>query len=327
MEVDSLDISVIICAYTEERWDALATAIESVCAQTLAAREIVVVIDHNTALLEQVQRSFPTVLAVPNSQQHGLSGARNSGIAVAQGSIVAFLDDDAAAATDWLEHVRAAYRDPQVMGAGGAIIPSWETARPAWFPEEFDWVVGCTYRGMPQTATSVRNLIGANMSFLRSMLLELGGFQHGIGRVGKRPLGCEETELCIRAHQCWPYRTLRYLPQAQVFHLVPTTRGTWAYFWARCYAEGLSKALVTRLVGSQDGLSSERSYALHTLPQSVVRNAATAVAQRNLAGVQRASAITTGLTITVTGYVIGHLSQLLALYRADVPATASSAGG
>ena len=80
-------------------------------------------------------------------QQRGISGARNSGIAAARGAIIAFLDDDAIAAPDWLEQLLAGYSSPNVLGVGGAIEPQWQGGRPRWFPPEFDWVVGCTYLG------------------------------------------------------------------------------------------------------------------------------------------------------------------------------------
>src|SRR5260370_41788670 len=86
------DISVIICAYTEKRWDDLLAAIESVRQQTLPAAEIIIVIDHNPQLLERVQDHIPDVIVVENAEARGLRGARNSGRAAAQGHIMAFLD-------------------------------------------------------------------------------------------------------------------------------------------------------------------------------------------------------------------------------------------
>ncbi|MEP6985558.1 MAG: glycosyltransferase, partial [Chloroflexota bacterium] len=74
-------VAVIICAYTEDRWEQLIDAIESVHNQTQPADEIVVVIDHNPALLKRVQERFSYIKAIENVQEKGLSGARNTGIA------------------------------------------------------------------------------------------------------------------------------------------------------------------------------------------------------------------------------------------------------
>jgi glucosyl-dolichyl phosphate glucuronosyltransferase len=260
-------ISVVICAYTDRRWGDLAEAVASVRAQTVPAFEVVVSVDHNPALRERVRRHLPDVVVVDNQQRQGLSGARNAGVAAAGGEVVAFLDDDATAASDWLERLAAGYAAPDVLGVGGAIEPVWSTNRPGYFPEEFDWVVGCTYRGMPETPASVRNLIGANMSFRRSVLNSVGGFRCDIGRIGTRPLGCEETELCIRSRRHWPNGRFLYDPTARVRHRVPADRTSWRYFHARCYAEGLSKALVARASDVRSGLASERTYTMRVLPR------------------------------------------------------------
>ncbi len=87
------DSSVVICAYTEERWNELIATIESVQCQTLPPNEIIVVIDHNPQLLKRVQEHILDVIVVENTETYGLSGARNSGIATARSHIVAFLDD------------------------------------------------------------------------------------------------------------------------------------------------------------------------------------------------------------------------------------------
>ena len=300
------DTSVIICAYTQERWDDLVAACDSVRAQVPAPREIVVVVDHNPGMFRRVKAELPDVIAVENSDARGLSGARNSGIAAAGGTILAFLDDDAHADEGWLRRLSEAFADPRVVAAGGRIDPDWIDERPSWFPAEFGWVVGCTYRGMPERVQPVRNLIGCNMAFRREAFEAVGGFSNGIGRVGTRPVGCEETELCIRIGQRRPDSTLLYIPSASVKHRVPGKRGTWSYFLSRCYAEGLSKALVSRLVGAQDGLSSERTYTMRTLPRGVLRGLSDTV-RGDPAGLGRASAIVIGLVWTTAGYLVGRL--------------------
>jgi hypothetical protein len=172
-------------------------------------------------------------------------------------------------------------------------------------------VVGCSYRGAPHTRTPVRNMIGANMSFRREIFEQLDGFQDGIGRIDAVPVGCEETELCIRIHQRWPHTVLLHEPTARVRHHVPANRGTWSYFVSRCYAEGMSKRMVTRLVGADDGLASERAHVLRALPRGVVRGVVDSVAHRNWVGISRAVAIVAGLTLTTAGYLRGGLTDHL----------------
>jgi GT2 family glycosyltransferase len=305
-------VSVIICAYTERRWDELAAAVRSAAGQGVAPLEVIVVSDHNVGLLERARRELPDARVLHNDDQRGLSGARNTGVRAARGDVLAFLDDDAVAAPDWLEHLLAPYGDPAVIGVGGSIEPLWPGARPRFMPDEFDWVVGCTYRGMPTTTSPVRNLIGANMSMRREVFDAIGGFRTDVGRVGTRPLGCEETELCIRAAQRMPGTRMVFAPRARVRHHVTDERAGWRYFRNRCWSEGLSKAVVSRHAGRADGLSSERSYVTSTLPRGVARALRDTVARRDAAGAARAAAIVAGLTITTAGYatgtVRGHLS-------------------
>lgn len=299
------DISVIICAYTEDRWTDLVAAVESVRQQSAPVQEIIVVVDHNPALLERVRMQLAGVITVENRQSPGLSGARNSGLAVAQGEIIAFMDEDAVAAPDWLEQLSAGYRHPPVSGVGGSIEPIWLNGRPAWFPEEFNWVVGCTYRGMPQTAAPVRNLIGCNMSFRRRVFERSGEFQNGIGRIGAHPLGCEETEFCIRASQSLAEDVFLYQPRARVYHRGPAGRACWRYFCRRCFAEGHSKAQVSHLVGARQSLATEWRYTVQTLPQGILKGMADTFFRHDPAGLGRAGAILAGLTFTTAGFVVG----------------------
>ena len=299
--------SVVICAYSLDRWTDLREAITSVQQQRIPPQEIIVVIDHNDDLLAQVRETCPEVVAIPNQGTRGLSGARNTGVAAASGDVVAFLDDDARADIAWLEHVRAHYLRADVLGVGGAVLPDWAGGRkPAWFPVEFLWVVGCSYRGQPTSLQPVRNLIGANMSYRRDALRTAGPFREGIGRVGLRPMGCEETELGIRVLNAFPAEQVLYDPAAIVWHRVPRSRMGPRYFLQRCYAEGLSKALVVQLVGQQSGLSSERTYTFRVLPRGVFRGLRAGV-YGHIGGFGRAAAITAGLAATTLGYVMGRL--------------------
>ena len=145
------------------------------------------------------------------------------------------------------------------------------------------------------------------MSFRREVFETLGGFRSGLGRVSTRPLGCEETELCIRACQLWPHSTFLYQPPASVFHRVPANRTCWGYFCSRCFSEGLSKAIVSRYVGAKDGLASERAYTLRTLPNGIICGLADTLFRRDLSGLARAGAIIAGLAVTTAGYVVGSI--------------------
>jgi glucosyl-dolichyl phosphate glucuronosyltransferase len=306
--MSGLSVSVVICAHTERRWDDTLAAVASVQGQNYAAKELIVVVDHNPPLYDRLKSALPDAVVVENREQQGLSGGKNTGIGVASGQVVAFLDDDATAHADWLRFMADSYTDPDVVAVGGLTLPKWDTRRPAWFPEEFDWVVGCTYVGMPTSRAPVRNLLGGNASFRREVFDRVGGFKSGIGRAqGKRPLGCEETEFCIRLNQAMPGAVIMFDNRAMIWHRVPAERTRFRYYRSRCYAEGLSKAMVTARVGAGDGLSSERRYSTRTLPLGVVHGLADA-ARGDGAGLGRAGAIVTGLAVCTMGYAVGVLS-------------------
>lgn len=307
--------SVVICVYTEDRWEDILAAVDSVRTQSLPALETLLVVDHNAALLERLGREYKEsaaereeVRVLANAGPRGLSAGRNTGIAAARGEFVAFLDDDAVAERDWLRYFAEGYDDRSVMAVGGRTMAAWASGRrPVWFPEEFDWVVGCTYRGLPHGKVRVRNVLGGNASFRRSAFDASGGFATGIGRDGdKRPLGCEETELCIRLAKALPDAVLLIDDRAVIHHKVPAVRERFGYFRTRAYAEGLSKALVARSVGAAKGLESERRYTTRVLPAGVVRGLRDMVLGRR-GGAGRAGAIVTGVAAAAGGYVVGSV--------------------
>jgi GT2 family glycosyltransferase len=302
----TLEASVVVRTYDPGRWADLVAAVGSVRRQTVRPGEIVVVVDHNPALLERARQALPEAVVVENGDAPGASGGMNSGIAAARGDVVAFLDDDAVAEPDWLRELLRPYADPGVLGVGGRIVPAWAGRRPAWFPEEFDWVVGCTFPGGFDAPGAVRSLIGANMSFRRSIFDHMPWFRTGVGAVGDTLRKCEDTEFSIRVRQTWPEAVLYYQPRAVVRHRVGPERATWRYFRARCFAEGQAKAQVRRLVGAGGALATERTYTLRTLPRALGRHLGDAARHAGGPGALRAGAIVAGLTLTVAGYVAGE---------------------
>ncbi len=322
-------VSVIICAYTEHRWSSLLAAVASVQQQTQSVLEIIVVIDHNPSLFQHARERIQGAHVIENGEAKGLSGARNSGAGMAQGTVVAYLDDDAIADPDWIEQHVKCYMHPDVVGVGGKIDPFWPGVCPSWFPEEFNWVVGCTYLGMPIKQAEIRNVIGANMSMRRRALLNAGGFLSSFGcnyddnkivystdekkkvrsfQFLQHHAGDEETEMCMRVTLHMPDSKWIYNPYATVRHCVSSQRTNWSYFLWRCYDEGLGKAQLVELHGSHSSLSSERTYVYKTLPLGVARYLSTALRRRDLTCVTRAGAVVAGFLTTLTGYAIGTIA-------------------
>ena len=301
---DQLPVTVVICAYTMKRWDETQAAVASVLAQRPVPAQVLVVIDHNPALAALARREL-SVTVLENAGMPGLSGARNTGLQAASEPIAAFLDDDAEARPGWLASLVEPYRQPEVVATGGGVVPRWTTDRPSWLPPEFDWVVGCSYLGLPQQPGVVRNPIGANMSFRTQIALKAGGFNSDIGRVEGLPRGCEETELAIRVTE-QTGTTVMYVPAAAVDHNVPPERERVSYFLSRCWHEGQSKAAVVRLVGASSGLDRERRQAAVIIPMALWRDLRS-LFTGDVAGGKRMAASIAGLGASAAGYAAGRL--------------------
>ncbi len=303
-----LPVTVVVCAYTEERWTQTCAALQSALTQKPRPAQVLLVVDHNPYLEFRAQRELSQVTVVHNAESKGLSGARNTGLAHATQPVTVFLDDDAEARPGWLAALVEPYSRPEVVATGGSVHPRWPGERPWWFPGTFDWVIGCSYVGMPTDDGVIRNPIGANMSLRTESAVAAGGFDAGIGRVGHRPRGCEETELCIRLTERRSGSSVWYVPIAAVDHHVSRDRLTGRYFLHRCWHEGRSKADVVRMTNSSAGLASERRHAVRIIPVTILRDVRVSL-RGDTAGLGRAAAATCGLAATTAGYLAGRLSQ------------------
>jgi hypothetical protein len=302
-------VTVVVCAYTERRWTQTRAALESVLRQRSGPQQVLLVVDHNPSLAERASAELADagITVLESSGPPGLSGARNTGLTAASQPVTVFLDDDAEARPGWLDSLIRPYSSAEVVGTGGSVYPRWPKAglRPRWLPPEFDWVVGCSYRGLPDTVSVVRNPIGANMSLRTALALEVGGFDDAVGRVGTNPRGCEETELSIRLTASRPGSAIFYVPDAAVDHHVTEERIRLGYFLRRCWHEGMSKADVVRLAGSAAGLERERRHTAVVIPAALIRELRGFVTGDADAGRRMVTAVT-GLSAAAGGYFAGR---------------------
>lgn len=301
----SLARTVVICAYTMERWELLTRAVETAAGELTNDDELIVVIDHNDSLLSRAGSAFRHLAkVVANDRERGLSGARNTGVSFARGSLVVFLDDDAAAEPGWLTKLTSPFDDSEVIGVGGASAPEWAGGTaPWWLPEEFYWVVGCSYRGLPTHRAPVRNPIGCNMALRTGLVREVGGFSSALGRVDVVPVGGEETDIAIRMTGHSGGKVM-YEPSALVRHHVSEPRMTVDYFVRRCFAEGRSKAILSARVGSVHATSAERAY-LGTLARGASRRLLAALRTLSLRPLGQILALVAGTAITGAGFGLG----------------------
>lgn len=308
-DVESLPVSVVVCAYTERRWDQICSAVLSVQRQVPSAKQLLLVIDHNQDLAHRARREFSGVTVLENRNSPGLSGARNTGLQAATQPVTVFLDDDAAARPGWLATLVEPYERPETICTGGSVYPRWPDHRPVWLPASFDWVVGCSYAGLPSSVGQIRNPIGANMSMRTAPALNVGGFDSAVGRVRGKPAGCEETELAIRLAADQPGSAVLYVPQAIVDHDVLPERVSLRYFLRRCWNEGLSKATVVQLVGSGRGLERERLHIITVIPREALGDLHR-LATGEIAAILRMGVALSGLAFTATGFFMGRMGRI-----------------
>jgi glucosyl-dolichyl phosphate glucuronosyltransferase len=310
-------VTIVICTYTKDRWVMLLEIVEAARRQVIFGDELLLVVDHNEELLVQCCEHFNDLMVIANRYSCGVSGARNTALDEASGSIIVFLDDDAIPLDDWLNELRIPYSESHVQGVGGLVQPKWTGIKPKWFPDEFLWVVGCSYRGMPTELKPIRNLAGANMSFRRTAFDTVGRFTEQLGRARKRLLSCEDTEFSIRLAKANPEAVMLYQPVSQVEHHVGEQRKSLTYFARRCWWEGLSKAEVAKRVGGPGVLRAELDYTARVLPRGFLAGLRDFVTG-DMWGAARCAAIVLGLVITVAGYCVGIISRPFIARRRNI---------
>jgi GT2 family glycosyltransferase len=298
--------AVILPAHDPARFSELLAAVDAIRPQN--PDEIIVAIDHSPQLLTTAQRELDGVTVVSNRYDRGVSGTRNSGAQATDAELLVFLDSDTIAQPGWLASLTAAFANPDVVGAGGAIDALWEH-RPAWVPDEFLWAYGASYPGQPSVGSPVRNVWSANMAVRADAFWAAGGFRTDFSKVGNRSRP-EDTELCIRVAAAsgghwW------YVPEARVYHRVPARRSALRYFLTRCYNEGRGKVAMRRIIHDRQALGPERGY-LRSLPPAMWRGLTDAVSGRDRQGAPRAGAVLAGMAAAGAGAAVELIWGVLA---------------
>ncbi|MEV4757064.1 glycosyltransferase [Micromonospora sp. NPDC049559] len=296
-------VSVIIPCYDERRWPQLVAAVDSARRQSPAPAEVVVSVDHNDALLRRARRELTGVTVLANRFTRGASGNRNTAAFHTRTPLIAMLDDDAYAHPGWLAGLVAPFADPGVVGTGGRTLPAWEGARPAWFPDEYLWVVGASFAGGPAEPGPVRNVWALSMAVRRDVFSAVGGFRESFGKVADRNRP-EDTELCLRMTAASGGGRWWFVPDAVVDHAVSEARARFGYFVARCWSEGRGKVAMARLDSHRESLGSERDYLRRTLPRAVVRGLGDALRGRGAAHAARAATVLTGIAVAGLGGMV-----------------------
>ena len=299
-----MKITVIISTYSKEKISYVKRCLESIRQQNLEPLETLLILDEDQDLINFYSKEIPD-LKIHSSGGKGLSKARNYGVMKAKGEIVAFIDDDAVADKNWIMKATENLQQGGLAGIGGKITPSWEEGRPMWFPEELDWIIGCTYKGLPEEKHSIRNPIGCNMAFRTVLVKEAGLFKEELGRIGKVLLGSEETDLSMRILEKHPELNIYYDPHMVVFHQVPASRASLRYVLRRAFYEGVSKAFLAKLHPNKNkSLSTENNYFKYLIYNSIPQRL---VKLYSLASLSQLFSIVLVILAVGTGYLYGKI--------------------
>lgn len=304
----TLTTAVIVCTSSRERAPLLGACIDSVFGGDRQPDDLLVVVDGDGSLENELARSLRSGVHLLRSQGHGLSAARNTGLAAATSDLVAFVDDDAEVDRRWLASlVQAFAANREVVGGGGPVLPRWGADR-RWMPDELLWVVGCTYHGHRRDAGPIRNPIGCNMVFRREALVSAGGFCTTFGKDGRSLQTCDETELGLRLERAHGPGRIVYAPEACVHHFVPPERISWRLLVRRSVSEGIAKGRLRRLYRS-DALGPERDYVRVLVLASAPRLIRESLQTRDPQRAAGALAIAASLLITGLSFAAGCLRE------------------
>lgn len=165
-------LSVIIASYNSKR--TIKDCIWSLENQTTDKDFEIIVIDSSTDdTAKFVKERFPRVNLYQFQEKKYPESARNIGISIAKGEIIAFIDADCIADKNWINEILKAHQSPQPV-IGGAIANGnlgyvgWA----AYFCEFTQWMPGTNTKWLVDLAT-------ANTSYKREVFEKYGNFMEG----------------------------------------------------------------------------------------------------------------------------------------------------
>ena len=200
-------VSLVVA--TKGRTAELSRFLGSVAAQTHRSLEVIVVDQNADERLQSILAPFQRMPLTRLECEPGLSRARNKGLAVAKGEVIAFPDDDCWYAPDVLQNVVNCLTDqPAWLGIAGRTMGEGDV-RPLW-----SWDT----HGGAVTRRNVWRRVNSNSMFLRRPVFEAGlRFDESLGVASGTPWGsAEEVDLILSAIQHG--FNVQYVPEIVIHH-------------------------------------------------------------------------------------------------------------
>jgi len=178
-----MNLSIIICSYN--RGNLIFSALESIRKQNFDKQlfELIVVdnnsTDNTVGIVKEFESRNPDMNFVYTVEMNqGLSFARNKGISIAKGEIVAFIDDDAIAHEDFAKNITHRFNEYKSYDAlGGKVIPVYEIGEePAWMSKYIERMVSKVDYGDKVKDFKKKYPVGCNMAFRKHVFEKVGLF-------------------------------------------------------------------------------------------------------------------------------------------------------
>jgi glucosyl-dolichyl phosphate glucuronosyltransferase len=250
-----MDLTVCICTHDRPRY--VRDCLDGLRRQTVSPdRFTVLIVDSGSppaAAAELEALAAASGARLIRLDQPGVSLARNAGAWAARTQFIAYIDDDAIPATDWVSAILTSIAQPGRPPAliGGRILPKWEAPLPSWWPPTLRGVLsiieheGC---GEYRTKAVPKGLepYAANIVVHVLSLLAAGGFGGAIGRYGESLLSDEEVQLAWMLQDAG--YSVRYDSRITVHHQIQARRLEPEWLLKRLYWQGASTVLTRRLL-------------------------------------------------------------------------------
>ncbi len=205
-----------------------------------------------------VEEAFPDEprLLYVHSKRIGVAPGRNVGLSHANGELILFTDDDVIVPDRWISaHVQCHLRlrregiTPGVVGGPSEGV--WEDPKPAWWPDEFLYIL-CEFGMEPDRTAFVGGELplGATYSCDRDLLERIGGFDERFGHTANRPsfltvAGCD-SYVALRLQR--KGYGVHFCREARVQHVMVSKRLNRSHFAMRLFREGATQTLIERFV-------------------------------------------------------------------------------